>query len=108
MTADLSALLAAATPGPWFNDHGKVGRTASGRGIGEMDHTDDGELAARAPVLAQACLDAETALAEFVDECGVVFADPRVGYVEIQINVGSIERGRAALALLRAATGGQA
>jgi hypothetical protein len=70
VTADLPALLAAATPGPWrtSTDWSEYDGLESGEANWIMPHgayssvAADNELMALAPLLAQACLDAETAL----------------------------------------------
>jgi hypothetical protein len=102
VTADLSALLAAATPGPWevvrvgdslfVNEVCEVGPYDSPRS------NEDAALIALAPVLAQACLHAEAHLLKIVstDPSG-----PHGGETAVWM------RGKAAdaLASLRAATG---
>lgn len=54
--ADLRRLAEAATPGPWFDDYGKIG--AGDSGIGEMDRSDDAAyIAAASPDVVLALLD---------------------------------------------------
>jgi hypothetical protein len=111
MTADLSALLAAATPGPWTverdDDIAGSGDVISWpwriRWVCDFANEEaseaDAALIALAPVLAQACLDAETALKEIV-----VVVDEADSAAEGANAAHAIAR--AALTSLRAATGG--
>lgn len=115
VTADLSSLLAVRTPGDWKvvqwseRDESRVVVERPDGGI--VFHTDGGivseeeaniALAALAPVLAQACLDAETALAEARD----YIAEDDPGEMDTAGYHSSLmDRLDCALASLRAATG---
>jgi hypothetical protein len=116
VTADLSALLAKATPGPWEAEKAPLPGVSSKAGgvcvtianlwASQEQENADKALIALAPVLAQACLDAETALATILGH------DKHLNAVW-QLGPGQSWRewheakneARAALASLRAATG---
>lgn len=74
-----------------------AGRTWGDGGIAEVC-SDRSEADAQLIVAVHDLLE----VAEELATAGIVFADPRVGYVDIQVNPGAIERARAAI---RKATG---
>ena len=65
--AALKEMLARATNGKWFNDHGKIGTTDDECGIGELDYSDDGELIANLRNAAPALIACAEVLGDYLD-----------------------------------------